>query len=117
MSKVEIIDARGGDHVISTGKILRTMIMNRIGTYRDQYNALMTRMNNELPSKEDAIPLMVALHVSDPSINERALMFRAFLERAAWLDKEIRELNTLGQTFSADQTYRISVADAARYGV
>lgn len=116
-NKIEIIDARGGDHVIATGKVLRGMIMNRIGTYRDQYNSLMERMNNELPSKEAAIPLMIALHVGDGSVNERALMFRAFLDRAAWLDKEIRELNTLGQTFSAEATYRITVADAARFGV
>lgn len=117
MSKVEIIDARGGDHVVAEGKKLRAVILNRIGTYRDQYSALMARMNYELPSKEDAIPLMIALHVNDPSINERALMFRGFLERAAWLDKEIRELNTLGQTFSESGVYRISVTDAARFGV
>ena len=117
MPKPEIIDARGGDHVIVEGKILRNMIKNRIGTYSDQYTALLSRMNNELPSKEDAIPLMVALFVGDPSVNERALMFRAFLDRATFLDKEIRELNTIGQTFDPTQTYRITVADAARFGV
>lgn len=118
MSKVEVIDARGGDHVIAEGKKLRLVIQNRIGTYRDQYSALMQRMLNELPSKEDAIPLMIALHLgNDGSVNERALMFRAFLERATWLDKEIRELNTIGATFTEAGVYRINVSDAARFGV
>lgn len=117
MAKNEVIDARGGDHVLAEGKTLRLVIKNRLSTYSDQYAALMTRMNNELPSKEDAIPLMIALFVGDPSVNERALMFKAFLDRAAWLDKEIRELNTLGQTFDPTQVYRITVADAARFGV
>jgi hypothetical protein len=117
MSKQEVIDARGGDHVLAEGKTLRSVIRNKIGVYRDQYNALMARMNNELPSKEDAIPLMIALHVNDASVNERVLFFRACVERAAWLDKEIRELNTLAQTFSEGGVYRLNVSDAARFGV
>ncbi len=117
MTKQEVLDARGGDHVVAEGNKLRALIVNRIGVYRDQYNALLTRMMNELPSKEDAIPLMVALHVNDASINERVLMFRGFLERAAWLDREIRSLNTLGQTFSDKALYRITVEDAARFGL
>ncbi len=117
MPKQEVIDARGGNHVLVDGKVLRDLIRNRIDTYRDQYNALIVRMNNELPSKEDAVTLMIALHVNDHSINERALFFRGFVDKAAWLDKEIRELNTLGQTFTAGVLYQLSVTDAARFGV
>ena len=115
--KQEVIDARGGDHVLVQGKILRNLIRGRIGTYRDQYKALMERMNNELPDKAAAIPLMIALYIQDNSVNEQALFFRACIERAVWLDKEIRELNTLGATFTDDVVYRITVDDASRFGV
>jgi hypothetical protein len=117
MKQLEIVDARGGDHVIAQGKVLKKVILERIAKYRDAYNAILTRMNNELPSKEAAIPLMVALTVEDTAVNEQTLFFKACIERARWLDAEIRALNTLGQTFVDEVTYRITVKDAARFGV
>ena len=116
-NKIEVIDARGNDHVVASGEKLQKLLRAKVVEYRQQYEGLMTRMNNELPSKEAAIPLMIALHLSDASVNERTLMFRALIERACWLDKEIRQLTTLGSTFAATSVYKITVADAERFGV
>lgn len=117
MSKVEIIDARGGDHVLVQGAVIQNVIRNRIGILQDKYKALMARMTNELSSKEAAIPLMIAMALDDNSLNENARFFKSCVEQGAWLDKEIRELTTIGQTFMKDGSYRITIADAARYGV
>lgn len=117
MSKLEVIDARNNDHMLADGAKLKALIVNRIGTYQDQYQAILKRMLTELPSREEAVSLMVALQVNDNSLNERALMFKAFIDRAVWLDNEIRALTVWGSTFSSGQVYRITVDQAARLGV
>ncbi len=117
MKPLEIHDARNGDHVITTGENLRQFIAARVKVLQEQYEQLLARMNNELPNKEDAVSLMVALQVADHTVNDRALMFKAFIERAAWLDKEIRALTTLGISYSKGETYRLNVEDLKRFGV
>lgn len=116
-NKIEIVDARNGDHFVVDGTKLRNLLIDKIGLYQAQYKQLLNRMLLELPDKESAIPLMVALHVGDHSINERALMFSAFLDRATWLDGEIRALTTVLASYRDGVTYRIDITQAARYGV
>jgi hypothetical protein len=117
MSGKEIIDARGADHVLVEGKTIRNVIRNRINEYQGQYKKLLERMNYELATKEDAVLIMVAMSVNDRSLTENTMFFRACVDRAAWLDKEIRALNTIAQTFAEGMSYRITVTDAARFGV
>jgi predicted ester cyclase len=114
--KVEIIDARGGDYVTAQGKVLRMLIKERIHGLETSYKQLVERMNNEIPDKADAVTLMIAL-ADNVALNERALFFKACVERAAYFDREIRELNTLGQTFREDAVYMLTVQDAIRYGL
>jgi len=114
--KQEIIDARGGDYITAQGDVLRKLIKERIHGLETSYKQLIERMNNEIPDKADAVTLMIALS-DNVSLNERALFFKACVERAAYFDREIRELNTLGQTFRSDAIYRITLSDAVRYGL
>lgn len=113
--KVEIIDARGGDYMVVDGEKLLLLIRGKINGIHASYKSLLDRMNNELPSKEDAVTLMVAL-VSPVALNERALFFKACAERCAYFEKELRELNTLGASFAKGSQYRITLEDAVRYG-
>lgn len=117
MAKESIIDARGGDSVIIAGDKLRMIIRARIKAYQEEHEALLKRMNNELPDKETAITLMVALAVNDTTVKAQVLFFKACIDRAAFLDREIRALNTLGQTYADSQIYMVTVADCARYGL
>lgn len=114
--KTEVIDARTGDHILADGKRLRLIIKEKIHGLEDAYKALLLRMNNELQTKEEAVTLMVALHTS-AALNEKALFFRACVERAAYLETEIKELNTIGQSFMESAVYKITLQDAMRFGV
>lgn len=114
--KVEIIDARGGDYITAQGKALRSLIKERIHGLETSYKLLVDRMNNEIPTKQDAVTLMIALS-DNVALNERALFFKACVERAAYFDREIRELNTLGASFRDDAVYQITLKDAIRYGL
>lgn len=115
--KKEIVDARNGDYVIVTGEIIRKLLKDRISGLQSDLTRLLGRLNNEIPDKADAVGLMVSLAGDPRLLNERALFFKASLERAAFLEKEIRELLALGHTFSPGVTYRITVDDAVRYGL
>lgn len=114
--KTEVIDARGGDYVLADGRRLRNLLRERIHGLEESYKALIVRINNEIQSKEEAVTLLVALSSSLP-LNEKALFFKACVERAAWIEKEIRELNTLGQSFMEAAVYKITLQDAVRFGV
>jgi len=114
--KVETIDARGGDYVIAEGKALRDLIRGKINGIQASYRALLERMNNELSSKEEAVTLMVAMGDS-VALNERAMFFKACVDRCAFLEKELRELNTLGSSFQPGCNYRITITDASRFGI
>ncbi|NBU69939.1 MAG: hypothetical protein EBS53_00590 [Bacteroidetes bacterium] len=114
--KVELIDARGGDYITAQGQVLRKLIKQRIQDLETAYRRLVDRMNNEIPDKSDAVTLMIALS-DNVALNERALFFKACVERAAYFDREIRELNTLGQSFREDAVYQITLKDAIRYGL
>lgn len=116
MKETPIVDARGGDHVIAEGSVLRNLIRNTVGKYQDQHKAILDRMDNELPDKKSAVTLMVSLQTKD-SLNAQALFFQACIEKAAWLDEEIRSLTTLAQTFVESSLYRVTVADARRMGL
>jgi len=116
MKEAPILDARGGDHVEAEGQALRDIIRNRVGLYQDQYKALLDRMDLEMPDKKTAVALMVSL-AGDASLTANALFFKACIEKAAWLEKEIRALTTLGQSFSPTRVYRITLADAQRMGL
>lgn len=114
--KTEIIDARGGDYVLADGRRLRMLLKEKIHGLEESYKNLLLRMNNELQTKEEAVTLMVALN-SNISLNEKALFFKACVERAAFLEREIKELNTLGQSFMEGAVYKITIQDAVRFGV
>lgn len=114
--KEEVIDARGGDHVVAQGSTIRSLIRNTVGKYQDQYKAILDRMDHEMPDKKTAVALMVSLQ-SGRDLTANALFFKGCIEKAAWLDAEISALNTLGQTFEAGRVYRITLADAQRMGL
>lgn len=114
--KMEVIDARAGDHILADGKRLRVIIKEKIHGLEEAYKTLLLRMNNELQSKEEAVTLMVALQASS-ALNEKALFFKACVDRAAYLEREIKELNTIGQSFMEGAVYKITLQDAVRFGV
>lgn len=114
--KVELIDARNADYIVAQGKILRTLIKERIHGLQTSYKALVERMNNEIQNKEEAVLLMIALRET-VGLNEKALFFKACVERAAFLEAEIKDLNTLGQSFREDALYQITLKDAVRFGL
>ncbi len=114
--KVDLIDARGGDYIVAQGKIIRSLIKERIHGLQTSYKALVERMNNEIQNKEEAVLLMIALR-ENVGLNEKAMFFKACVERAAFLENEIKELNTLGQSFREDALYQITLKDAVRFGL
>lgn len=116
MKEQPIQDARGGDHVLAEGAVLKKLIRGTVGKYQDQHKAILDRMDNEMPDKKSAVALMVSLRTKD-ALTAQALFFQACIEKAAWLDEEIRSLTTLGQTFVDSAMYRITVADARRMGL
>lgn len=116
-AKTEIVDARGGENVLTDGTKLRNLLRGRIKSYQEQYDQLLNRMNNELPTKEAAVTLMIALEVNDSTVNAQVLFFQACIAKAAWLDKEIRQLTTIGQALQDGVAYMITIQDAARYGL
>lgn len=116
MKTPEIIDARGGDYVTAQGDALRTLIKNRIAALQDDYRRLLDRIDYEIADKKDAVGLLIAL-AGGGDINERAMFFKACLDKAARIEKEIRELNTLGASFRKDAIYRITIKDAERFGL
>lgn len=99
------------------GNVLQGLLKNRISALLQAKKALMARMNNEIVDKDEAVALIVLLRTDAADLNERALFIKACAERAAFLEKEIEELNTLGQTFKQDREYRISIEDAVRFGL
>lgn len=112
-----VIDARNGDYVLIKGQTIRSLLKNKISALQNDLARLLERLNNEIPDKKDAVAIMVSL-AGDPSLlNERALFFKACIERVAFLEKEIRELLALGHTFAPETTYKITVADAVRFGL
>jgi hypothetical protein len=116
--KLEIVDARGEDYVVFPGKLLRNLMRNKIGILNDELTRLMSRMNNEIPTKEAAVALMVTVAGDMKGANEAALFMKASIERALYLEGEIKALNVLAQCFYDDETpYHITVAQAQRYGL
>jgi hypothetical protein len=114
--KTELIDARGGDYIVAQGKIIRSIIKERIHGLQTSYKSLVERMNNEIQNKEEAVTLMIALH-DNIALTEKALFFKACVERSAFLENEIRELNTIGQSFREDALYQLTLKDAVRFGL
>ena len=101
---------------MADGRRLRLLIKEKIHGLEESYKSLLSRMNNELQTKEEAVTLMVALN-SDVALNEKALFFKACVERAAYIEQEIKQLNTLGQSFMESAVYKITLQDAVRFGV
>jgi len=115
--KPTVVDTRDNDYIVFKGEYIRGAIRNKLNGLQTAYDALLIRMNNELPSKEEGILLMVALK-DNVALNERAMFFAACIERASYLQREIRELSTIGNTFSdATVVYKLTLDQTVRYGL
>ncbi|NJL54168.1 hypothetical protein HC928_02630 [bacterium] len=118
MKKIDPIDARDGRHVVVLGRVLRKFIRERMSQLERDYQAILSRLNNEIPDKEDAVSLMVLLVAADDrGLNERAMFARACAQRAAFIMTELSELATLGNTYEENESYVITTQDAIRYGI
>ena len=116
MKSPDVIDARGGDYISTTGAILTNLIRNKLNMLESTLATLMKRMENEMTTKEEAISLMIAIADELP-LNEKALFLKACVDRCSFLQKEHRELRVLGQSFDPKCVYKINVADAVRFGL
>lgn len=112
-----IVDATQGDYVIAQGEILKGLIKRQIIALQERYERVNIRIAESIPDPRGVTALLIALRIADHSVNENTAVIRSLVDTAAWLDNEIRELNTIGQTFDPSSTYRITVKDARRFGL
>ncbi len=119
---------------VKTGTEIKTCIVERTRKYREErkqcLDSVATLLANKIETMGDdftpedvaqrAAALMMSLeyhNLFDVQLKGEAMVTKAWLERASWLNKEILELSIVHMNIQQTELYQITMDDAKRYGI
>lgn len=115
----QLEDLSQGKYIYVQGSLLRKAIDEHVrGALRPTLDALLDSVESSVPSKSDAIALLVALNTGDgQDLNPQAMSVKAALNRLSAVTKQVDNLTTLAQYLFDNHIYRIEVEQASYYGL